>query len=499
MNLDLSLLQAFASEPPLAITWEIFINGGWVIFLLVLLWGFWQIWLYRIQEQYSASIEYIFLAIDIPKSNEQSVKAMEQFFVHLAGAHGSHNLIEKYWQGKFQLSFSLELVSLDGYIQFLIRTPKEYRDLIESAIYAQYPDAEITEVRDYTEAVPALYPNEEYDLWGSQFVLFNKDPYPIRTYFEFEHSLTQQFLDPMAALLESMSKLQMGEQVWIQLIITPIDDSWKEEGIRIVKKLIKAKTEEKKGFLTNVLELPLNLLGQVSEEIFPLGLGGEAERKVEAPPSLMQHLSPGEKIIVEAIENKISKLGFKTKFRVIYVAKKEVYARSRGVSPIVGAIKQFNTLNLNSFRPAKKTWTRVNYFFVNRRVNLRKNKIINAYKKRSTNRGVGPFVLNVEELATIFHFPVLTVKAPLLKKTESKKAEPPFSLPISEEEAVERIAVKEEAMPPAAEVKEEEMIRPAFDYNNPYFEEKFALDPSKIKKEIENQKEPPTNLPLEKR
>ena len=45
--------------------------------------------------------------------------------------------------------------------------------------------------------------------------------------------------------------------------------------------------------------------------------------------------------------------------------------------------------------------------------------------------GAPSFILNVEELATIFHFPMATVKAPLLKKTEAKRGEAPFSLPVS--------------------------------------------------------------------
>ena len=69
------------------------------------------------------------------------------------------------------MHFSFELVSIDGYIQYLIRTPKRYRDLIESAIYAQYPDAEISEAVDYTENIPHQYPDDEYGAWGTELNL----------------------------------------------------------------------------------------------------------------------------------------------------------------------------------------------------------------------------------------------------------------------------------------------------------------------------------------
>jgi hypothetical protein len=520
-SIDLNALANLANQDPFTIGWFIFTHGGWVIYLYIILWGFWQIWMKNIQDKYVESVKFTLLAIDIPKSNEQSVKAMEQFFVHLAGAQSNPNLAEKYIKGKFQLPFSVEIVSIDGYVQFLVRTPTDYRDMVESAIYAQYPDAELTEVNDYVDSVPDIWPNEEYDLWGTQLVLANKDPYPIKTYTEFEHalsSLEQQFIDPMAALLEALSRLREGEQVWLQFLVTPITDEWKEAGTKIAKKLIKAKDEAKKTLLDYMFDIPYKLITSATDEVFEMGLGGESEKKVE-PPSIMQHLSPGERVVVEAVQKKIAKIGFKVKFRMVYVGKKDIFSRPRGVANIMGAIKQFNTLNLNAFKPSKKTTTKVNYFFVDQRTNARRNKICKAYKFRSPGRGVSPFILNVEELATVFHFPIITVKAPLLKKTESKKAEPPVSLPMGEQEIDEYIK-ENQAGVTEAEAKETPIpAKPLFDYDNPYFEQKFALNkkPSSASafakttadkkategkeagtKEVEpiKKNEPPPNLPI---
>ena len=54
-----------------------------------------------------------------------------------------------------------------------------------------------------------------------------------------------------------------------------------------------------------------------------------------------------------------------------------------------------------------------------------------AFKGRSWGIGATPIVLNSEELATIWHFPAITIKAPLVKKSESKRGEPPVGLPIT--------------------------------------------------------------------
>ena len=160
LTIDLSYLYYLSIQSPFFILWVLFKNGGWVIFLFIFLWGFKEIWLFNLQRKYLRSIEYIILAIDIPKANEQSAKAMEYFFTQLAGTFSRPNLKEKYFQGKTQLSFSFEIISLDGYIQFLIYTPKSFRDLVEAAIYAQYPEAEITEVKDYIKIIPEDFPHQ---------------------------------------------------------------------------------------------------------------------------------------------------------------------------------------------------------------------------------------------------------------------------------------------------------------------------------------------------
>jgi septum formation inhibitor-activating ATPase MinD len=65
------------------------------------------------------------------------------------------------------------------------------------------------------------------------------------------------------------------------------------------------------------------------------------------------------------------------------------------------------------------------------RVEWRKHNIYNRYKKVMTNAHKS--ILNIEELATIYHFPMTAVVAPRLERIESKKGGPPMGLPILEE------------------------------------------------------------------
>lgn len=417
---------------PLVITAILFKDGGWVVVLLVMLWGLKEIWLYWRQVLYATAQEYVLLAIDVPKENEQGPKAVENIFAHVAGTYKNPCFYEKYLDGWLQPKFSFELISIGGYVQFLVHAPKKFRDLVEAAIYAQYPDTEITEVEDYTTGVPTQFPDESYELWGTEYTLYNKDYYPIKTHPSFEYGLTQEFKDPMASTLEMMSKISSDENIWLQLVITPIGSEWLKEGQRIVKKLIGAKVPE-------VGMAGLAKVGQfgqkIGSELWDIitaslrGAGQPEKPKKDELRSQMLYLSPGERTTVEAIESKLSKIAFDTKFRMIYWGKKEVFSRSRGAYGMAGAIKQFNTLDLNGFKSHSKTKSTVDYFR-KRREPGRKKRIVLAYKYRSNWRGWAHHILNIEELATLWHFPVLEVKAPFLKKTEAKRMEPPFALPV---------------------------------------------------------------------
>ena len=439
--IDFESLLAGTSQNPFLVSWFLFKSGGWVVTLIVLLWGFWRMWMNFIQIKWIRKTKYIILAVDVPKDSEQqSLKAVENLFEHLAGAQKTPNLIEKYWDGWTQEKLSFEIISMGGYIQFLIRTPAYFCDLVEASIYAQYPEAEITEVEDYMKNIPEKYPNDKYDCWGVEMQLVKPDYYPIKTYINFEHSLTQRFADPLASTLEIMSRLGPGEQVWYQLLISPVDPSdasWHNKTKEAVAKLVGKKVPTNWNFFDKLLDAPLNLLGFVGDMLLPgTPFADSSAAKAEREwPSMMQHMTPGEKDVVEAIDKKMAKTTFQTKVRFIYFAEKKVFNKATRIGALFGALKQYNTSNLNAFKPSKLI-TRANYFFVKSRVAAKQRRLVQAFKWRSLWVGCHQgFRLNTEELASLWHFPFLIeVKAPLVKKTASKKSEPPMALPVEKTE-----------------------------------------------------------------
>ncbi len=409
-------------------------NGGLVLFFPILVWGCWTYWKAYIQNNYAAKINWVLLAIDVPKLNEQSMAGIERIMEALHGVHFGPNKKEKYWIGVLPEMFSLEIVSIDGYIQYFVRTADYNVDLVKGAFFAQYPDAEIVEVEDYVDNVPQHFPNDEgIDMWGTEFVLAKPEVYPIKTYEFFEHSLTGIFADPMAALLELLSRLRPGEQVWLQFIITPTSHTWRESGLKEVADLIEKKIPTKKDMTDRVIDITRGALGTVHDALWTVETSGDSSGADENPDGKWMSMTTGDKIIVEEIQKKISRMGFKTKFRFIYMAPKEVMSTYRVVGSALGAIKQFSTLDLNAFTTGSHLVTsKPTYGFVQRRRNWRKRKLMLGYKYRSNWSGESPYVLSTTELATLFHFPTEVVKAPLVAKAVAKKAEPPSHLPVEE-------------------------------------------------------------------
>lgn len=441
--LDLSQLSLIAENPLTFVKW-ILLNG-WVFFVAGFILFFSPyLWLSYVRSKYDAKRNYTLLAIDVPRDNEQTPKAVESIFAQLSGIPSSPSFIQKWFYGVMPESFSCEIVSMGGYIQFLIHTPSQFRDLVEAAVYSQYPDAEIVEVEDYAQKTRGLiFPHEQYDLWGTELVLTKKEFYPIKTYPMFEHSLSQQFKDPLASILETLGNLSPDEQIWIQLVITPASDSWKEGGEAFVKKLIGEEVKTKKSLLDTLTDAPLKIIDAISDIpiqiLHTMNVGSPATKKESESKkevNKIPYLTPGERSVVERIESKISKIGFYTKFRIIYIARKEVFNKAGRIPPLIGAIKQMNTLDGNGFKPHKKITPSVEIFFPNYRNNRRKNIILRYFRNRARHLSPGyyGYILNTEELATLYHFPVKEVRAPLLSRTETKKAEPPISLPAYEGE-----------------------------------------------------------------
>lgn len=427
---NFSSILDFINQPPLLILIQLFAIFLWIPIVNFLLKEILDTYHHMKVHQTTHHWKYVVLAIDIPLLNVQTPKAVEQLFSHLAGVFSKPDLKGKFYDGYKQKWFSFEVISIEGYIQFLIWTEEQYRDLIETAVYAQYPDAEITEVEDYAAAAPKSFPDKDYDVWAGDFALAENAAFPIRTYEEFEHSISKDTVlkDPMGTMLESFSRIGHGEQMWLQILVRPIDNSWKESVIAKIKEFIGEDDGHGHGhgspmsFLTDnfLVAEGKGLLQEAGRQIAGLGGGGHEEHGEEkVDKNQLKYMTPGQVKLVEAMEKKIEKIGFETNMRAVYLARKEVFNPSRGVTALIGSISQFNIPTANSIVVGKQASS-----------DKKKAKYVEAYRSRSMDLEVHAYVLNIEELATLWHFPMSHVKVPLLQKAANKAAEPPSGLPV---------------------------------------------------------------------
>ena len=354
----------------------------------------------------------------MPREVRKGPIAMEQFFSAIYGLRNiAGDLIEKYFDGEITLWFSFELVSFGGEIHFYIRTPSKHAGVVSANLYANYPTLEIEKVPDYIDKFPAtvsgLYA-KNMNLWGTELKLGKEDAYPIRTYSQYEAFYEERSLDPIASTLEVFSKLDRKENLLFQILVRPTDDGWKKRGEALVKKM---SADIKAGF----------------------------ER------------TPGQTNILKSIESNVAKQGFETLIRYIYMADRSVFDINFAKRGTLIGLNQYSGLDLNYFMHNLKIYTQVRwiyfpYFFPRGRLEARKARLLHSFRERRIpeettvarlmtahyfhfNFSQRFFVLNTEELATLYHPPTnLVVTGPLLQRVESKKMGPSSGLPIYKEE-----------------------------------------------------------------
>ncbi len=407
----------------------------------------WKFWLHYIQQDFISGIDFVLLEITPPRDVLRSPKAMELFITNALYHMSLKGGKEEYWQGAVWFWFSLEIASIDGQVHFYIRTPTRVRGLIETQMYAQYPQSQIRAVEDYTLAVDEITPKSAWNGWGCEFKLEKHEAFPIKTYVDFglDKDPKEEFkVDPVSPVVELFGSMKKGEQMWMQIVITPTKKTWHTHGTWFGKHDFIIESQE----VINKMLRPYTRLQQ--------GIDKKEYAKEIRPPKFFDN-------VLTAMTAKTGKVGFDTGIRVFYAAKKEVFdpnnrrnlrlAFRQYAKPDCNQLARCNSTQADAysgiFLASKKTimtlanrmlreyrersffheslrqqvfakphfqWPIMDVFTV--------DSIIKAYFHPNT------FVLNTEEIATMWHFPGQILKVPTLERIESKEASPPTNLPI---------------------------------------------------------------------
>lgn len=409
---------------------------GWIPIFGVLVWGMAHVWLDFKQEKYAHKLKYQLLEVKVPQTAIQTPKGMDNFFTNLAGSRSSITWREHWLVGKEQPVFSFEIASHGGNIHFYIRCIDRYRDLVEADLYAQYPEAQIIEVPDYVDSIPHKYPHEEWETFGAEFILSKPQYLPIRTYMDFEHQGEKEgrFKDPLLPILELMGKMQADENFWIQILLRmPDDQSWTKEGAKFAASVM-GKEEKKKQTMTEqlvgtVASLPTEVIKQATG----MSLGATATAEKKADDFRMFKLTPSEKIQIEGVTEKISKIGWQTKIRVLYSAKRNKFRKGMMAAGMKGIMASFTNAVSNQFGMHNASIPKDDYFWMEWQYTAKQTKLTKRYAARNFGSGASIYILNTEELATLWHFPAADARTPVLSSLGARRAEAPIDLPFAED------------------------------------------------------------------
>ncbi len=416
----LGAIIGFFKNPIVLDVFRFLYKSSIIWFPILCLFILWEYWVRYVRGLYMARQNVVLLEIKLPREIFKSPRAAEFFIAGLYQVIGEGNWYEKYWKGQVRSHFSLEIVSINGSVHFFVWTKKGHQSAIESNLYSQYPGVEVHEVPDYT--LPISYDTETKSFWGCEFDLIKEDVFPIKTYVDYgmDKDPKEEFkIDPLTPLLEFLGGLTNGHQAWIQIIVRShraedkdpvtgkkVDARWKENAQVQIDKIL-AKTKGEKGEDGKVI------------------------------PGTTRQLTEVEHETVKALGRSVSKTPFDVGMRTLYIADKAVFNPSN-IGGVIGGITHFNS-NLNGFKPARGAAEKYSNFFLvwkdrsTKKKDAEKSNLLDAYKRRAYFYAPfrSPhFILNNEELATIFHFPGQVATTSSFTRIDSRKGEAPSNLPI---------------------------------------------------------------------
>lgn len=327
---------------------------------------------------------------------------------------------------------SFEVGSFGGKIGFFMRSHKSIAGLVESQLYAQYPDIDIEEISPNT-----FQAGDGEVVVYTDLMLTDPEVYPIKRHPQFDDVMIRQNVDTMAGITSTLVRYpDPSMRGHIQVAFRPIEGRYRRRVLKFLPLLTKgmAKTWPWYGKLfTSVhlargwrwwVYLPLNILmggfrawfsfmPAAGDLLGPDAKDGGEDHHVDIEFSSVGKRSHEREDNVAAIADKANRLLFATNVRISVIAKKSaVDVATHKLQEIASSFRQFTLPQSNGFKigPVKTA-----------------AQMPIGIQKR-------PFALSVEELATLWHFPNVLVKTPNIDWVTSKKLEPPVDLPMVETE-----------------------------------------------------------------
>ncbi len=312
------------------------------------------------------SLEMVFFEITVPKDNEIEISAAESLYANLTSLYKSNGVFSN-------IPIVTRLYDPQVSISF---------EIVAEASVIRFIVATPKELANFVEKqIHAAYPVaeiavvEEYNIFEkeekvayAELEVSGPGYYPIKSHEELK-------TDGLSAITTAMSKLSEHEGSIVQFVITPVSKSWSARG---------------KSFVHSAEKPPKE---------------GEKPKTVD-PEKL------------EGIKKKVSKVGLGVMVRIVCLSQTQETAKTH-LDNIIGSFQQFSHPHLAKFQ--KRSAGIWGLFDRRSFVDNFLYRSFSPYNKKS--------VLNIEELATLMHFPNKNIQTPNIKWLSFKRSEPPANLP----------------------------------------------------------------------
>ncbi len=318
---------------------------------------------------------------------------------------------------------SFEIGSYQGKICYFVRATKHAMPLVESQLYGQFPEIDI-ERMDAAE----LEPTTGEVILTKELQLKKHEIFPIKRHPQFDDMMARQTVDTMAGITSALVRYpHPAMRGHIQIVFSPLRGRYRKRVLKFLPLMERgfskrfewyaklfARVHLARGWRRWVY-FPLNMLMggfRVWFSFLPtMDAAVETTREMDTHEDTLKagrRNHEAEDPISAAID-KVNRLMYLSNVRMSVIAPlDQKNASEHKLEEMMASYRQFALPNCNEFR-VKRTYLSTTLTPEFRMV---------------------PYVLSVEELATLWHFPNILVQTPNIDWVLSKKLEPPVNLPI---------------------------------------------------------------------
>ncbi|MEK7520825.1 MAG: type IV secretory system conjugative DNA transfer family protein [Patescibacteria group bacterium] len=323
------------------------------------------------------SLNLRLLLIRLPKISEEEGKETKD-------PKNEINFSEQLFSALISLNqpfiFEAAVHNVGELIHFYLAVPEKSLNFAAGQIQGLWPNAQVSRVDDFNIFNAGGSSVGAYLTLKQSFVL------PIRTYQEAN-------IDTFAPVISHLSQLkEVGEGAALQVIIAPAPPAAKKN---VLDAIIRLKKGEKLGDILNPKLITLKDIKSV--------LSSE-----EKPEEKREKIIDEEAI--KTLGQKVAKPLFSANVRLVASATAQFEAESI-LESLAGSFSQFSAPLRNEIKIVKPR--NLKKFFFN-------------YSFREPDAGA--MILNSEELASLFHLPLLSTAIPRIKWLRVKEAPPPQEL-----------------------------------------------------------------------